>query len=175
MKTPKTDRGSSASRTVEVPLEKVFTPYVASIEKKKLRLINFMAAYKEDTTVFDKCKLTSLNTYIKSLRDQVSRMEASWDTMRNDRSLRLTAFTEIGALFQQMQTLAEETLDQADTFRNDRAKIAAEAEDVKEEEMADGPDNSPKCSPRPQQQNLNNEKREFQPRQLTESWHIVRL
>jgi hypothetical protein len=96
---------------------------VASIERKKLRLINFMAAYGEDTAVFDKYSLTTLSTYIKSLRDQVSHMETNWDTMRGDGSLSLAAFMEIGPLFEQAQIFAEEILDQADTFRIDRAKI----------------------------------------------------
>ena len=76
----------------------ILTTYVASIERKKLRLINFMAAYGEDTAVFDKYSLTILNTYIKSLRDQVSHMETNWDTMRGDKSLSLVAFMEIGPL-----------------------------------------------------------------------------
>jgi hypothetical protein len=65
-----------------VTARQIFTTYVASIERKKLRLINFMAAYGEDTAVFDKYSLTTLNTYIKSLQDQVSHMETNWDTMR---------------------------------------------------------------------------------------------
>ena len=97
----------------------ILTTYVASIERKKLRLINFMAAYGEDTVVFDKYSLTILNTYIKSLRDQVSHMETNWDTMRGDGSLSLAAFMEIGPLFEQAQIFAEEILDQADTFRID--------------------------------------------------------
>ena len=137
-KTPKPDR-SSASRIAEVPPEKVFTPYVASIEKKNLRLKIFMATYGEDTTVFDRCKLNTLNTYIEKLRNQVLRMEATWDTMRDDGSLSLAAITDIGTLVEQTQLSAEETLDKAETFRIDRAKIAVEAEDVKEEEMADSP------------------------------------
>ena len=55
-----------------------------------------MADYKGDTTVFDKCKLTSLNTYIEVLRGQVERMESSWTTMREDESLSPTAFEDIG-------------------------------------------------------------------------------
>jgi hypothetical protein len=101
----------------------ILTTYVASIERKKLRLINFMAAYGEDTAVFDKYSLTILNTYIKSLRDQVSHMETNWDTMRGDGSLSLVAFMEISPLFEQAQTSAEEILDQADTFCIDQAKI----------------------------------------------------
>ena len=116
--------------------QQILTTYVASIERKKLRLINFMAAYGEDTAVFDKYSLTILNTYIKSLRDQVSHMETNWDTMRGDGSLSLVAFMEIGPLFEQAQTLAEEILDQADTFCIDQAK------------MVDPPRNRTNCSTR---------------------------
>jgi hypothetical protein len=83
------DRKPQWSRSVAVRMtqtavtaRQIFTTYVASIERKKLRLINFMAAYGEDTAVFDKYSLTTLNTYIKSLQDQVSHMETNWDTMR---------------------------------------------------------------------------------------------
>ena len=93
-----------------------------------------MAAYGEDTAVFDKYSLTTLNTYIKSLQDQVSHMETNWDTMRGDRSLSLAAFMAIGSLFEQAQTLAEEILDQADTFCIDQAK------------MVDPPRNRTNCS-----------------------------
>jgi hypothetical protein len=71
LKTPK--GGASASRTgtstpVEIPPEKVFQPYVTSVEKKSLRLIKFMAAYEGDPTVFDECKLSTLSTYIEALQ-----------------------------------------------------------------------------------------------------------
>ena len=95
-----------------------------------------MADYKGDTTVFNKCKLTSLTTYMEVLRGQVERMEASLNTMREDGSLSPTAFEDIGGLFEGTQKEAEETLDLADKFRIKRAKIATE-EDVKEEEMVD--------------------------------------
>jgi hypothetical protein len=116
---------SVADRTTQTAdtARQILTTYVASIERKKLRLINFMAVYGEDTAVFDKYSLTILNTYIKSLRDQVSHMETNWDTMRGDGSLSLVALMEIGPLFEQAQTLAEEILDQADMFCIDQAKI----------------------------------------------------
>ena len=120
------------SRTVEIPTIRD----VMSIVKKRLRLITFMADYKGDTTVFNKCKLTSLTTYMEVLRGQVERMEASLNTMREDGSLSPTAFEDIGGLFEGTQKEAEETLDLADKFRIERAKIATE-EDVKEEEMGD--------------------------------------
>ena len=126
-KTPKL-----VSRMVEIPTIRD----VMSIVKKRLRLITFMADYKGDTTVFDKCKQTSLNTYIEVLRGQVERMESSWNTMREDESLSPTAFEDIGGLFERTQKEADENLDLADKFCNERAKKATE-EDVKGEEMLD--------------------------------------
>jgi hypothetical protein len=116
------DKGSDMELTADTARQ-ILTIHVTSIERKKLRLMNFMAAYGEDAAVFDKYSLTVLNTYIKSLRDQVSHMETNWNTVRGDGSLSLAAFMEIGPLFEQAQTLAEEILDQADTFCINRAKI----------------------------------------------------
>ena len=142
LKTPK--GGASASRTgtptpVEIPPEKVFQPYVTSIEKKMLKLHRFMADYEGDPTVFDTYKLNTLSMYIEALREQVATMEASWNAACEAGSLSQTAFDEIGALFMQTQSSAEETLDQADKFCIDRAKIATETGDVKDEGMANGP------------------------------------
>ena len=79
---------SVADRTTQTAdtARQILTICVASIERKKLRLMNFMAAYGEDAAVFDKYSLTVLNTYIKSLRDQVSHMETNWNTVRGDGS-----------------------------------------------------------------------------------------
>jgi hypothetical protein len=79
------DKGSDMELTADTARQ-ILTIHGTSIERKKLRLMNFMAAYGEDAAVFDKYSLTVLNTYIKSLRDQVSHMETNWNTVRGDGS-----------------------------------------------------------------------------------------
>ena len=117
LRTPK--GGASTSRTgtptpVEIPPEKVFQPYVTSVEKKNLRLHKFMAACEGDTMVFDEYTLRILSTYIEALRGTVATMETAWNATREAGSLSHTSFDEIGTLFMRTQSSAEETLDHAE-------------------------------------------------------------
>ena len=68
-----------------------------------------MAACEGDTTVFDEYTLRTLSTYIEALRGTVATMETAWNATREAGSLSHTSFDEIGMLFMQTQSSAEET------------------------------------------------------------------
>ena len=78
--------------------EKNFNPYGVNIAKKPQSLEQYMAANEEDNKNFNEWRLATLDTYIMSLQDQVSHMEASWDAMLDDGSLIPAAFNKIGTL-----------------------------------------------------------------------------
>ena len=88
--------------------DRFFHPYAAAVNKKTLRLEQFMEANEEDESDFGEWRLKTLETHIKTLQDQVLHMESDWDVMWDDIST--ISFNRISQFVEDSMATADGTL-----------------------------------------------------------------
>ena len=93
--------------------ERVFLPYTAAVEKKILKLVQFMEENEDDEYVGG-FWLTILMAHAKTLRDSVERMAADWDNLREE--ILQQDFARIEEFVESSMSAAEAVVDEADLF-----------------------------------------------------------
>ena len=100
---------------------RVFPAYIRNVQDKAERVENFMAENGGDNETFVTWRRETLATYITNLRNQITRMEDTWDTIRLD-SMSQTVFVQVSNQVDESMKLGLDVLDRADRFMMERTK-----------------------------------------------------
>ena len=95
--------------------QRVFPAYVRNVQDKADRVENFMTENRGDNETFGTWRRETLATYITSLRNQITRMEDTWDTIRLD-PMSQAVFEKVSKQIDDSMNLGLDVLDRADKF-----------------------------------------------------------